>query len=85
MHWVADSEPLVECGYSNGFFLQEVSFPHPESLKFPPRYKFSVFCGPLASLANFKLSNSQSPENYTMSKSRLVHHHSPIKQEIFLT
>ena len=25
--------------------------PHPESLKFPPRYKFSDFCGPLASLA----------------------------------
>ena len=78
MHWVADSEPLwmlqlVECGYSNGFFLQEVSFPHPESLKFPPRYKYSVFCGPLA---NFQLLNSQSPENYTMSESRLVHHQS---------
>ena len=45
--------------------------PHPENLKFPPRYKFSVFCGPLASLADFGLSISQSPENYTMSE---VHH-----------
>ena len=40
--------------------------PHPESSKFPPRYKFSVFCGPLASLANFRPLISQSSENYTM-------------------
>ena len=26
--------------------------PHPENLNYPPRYKFSVFCGPLASLAD---------------------------------
>ena len=33
--------------------------PTSKKLKFSPRYKFSVFCGPLASLAEFRLSISQ--------------------------
>ena len=57
---------------------------HPGSFKFPPRYKFSVFCGPLASLANFRFSISQSPENYTMYRVRLAHDHSSIMQVQFL-
>ena len=70
--------------YRNAIYTDNYKFgwldPHPESLKFPPRYKCFVVCGPLASLANFLLSISQNPEHYTMSEVRLAHYNSPIMQ-----
>ena len=44
--------PLGYCPAPPHDVLPRGGGPHPENLKFPPRH-FFVFCGPLASLANF--------------------------------